>query len=74
MTAKCEACGQEYAIGEWPYCPHGVPAKGTQSPFIARYDFSGGEYTSSLGDRRQMMKRKGLDYSPIGVGMPGCEV
>ena len=24
----CDRCGQVYGIGEWPFCPHGVPLKG----------------------------------------------
>ncbi len=24
----CPACGQDYGVGEWPFCPHGVPLAG----------------------------------------------
>ena len=25
---KCDKCGAEMQIGEWPFCPHGVSARG----------------------------------------------
>lgn len=28
MSGKCEACGNPYSIGDWPFCPHGKPHGG----------------------------------------------
>lgn len=30
-TAVCDNCGQTYAIGEWPLCPHGADGRGSMT-------------------------------------------
>jgi hypothetical protein len=25
MSERCETCGDEIAVGSWPFCPHGAP-------------------------------------------------
>ena len=34
---KCDSCGKDVAIGEWPWCPHGKP-HGQLSDFRERWD------------------------------------
>ena len=34
MTRVCDRCGHTYAIGAWPWCPHGVAASSAISDTI----------------------------------------
>lgn len=72
MTERCEKCGKDYGIGDWPYCPHGVPLE--YHPFVPRFDIALGRYTATLADRWKGMREKKLDYAPRKVGDPRCEV
>ena len=59
---RCDQCGQEYRIGEWPYCPHGRPM-GMLSDFRGYYDeysFPEPVQITSLGQKRQLMRMNGL--------------
>ncbi len=56
---RCGNCGQEMAIGSWPYCPHGELRE--RKPFPAFWDEhispNGPVYIDSLGKWNQEIKR-----------------
>ena len=72
---RCEKCGKEYAIGEWPFCPHGV-GHGTQTfvPYFDEHVSEKGEWVTSLAQRWRLMRENHMDYRGKKVGMPGCMV
>jgi hypothetical protein len=74
--AHCDKCGKDYAIGEWPFCPHGVPhGMMTFVPYWDEHVSSGDPvWVTSLAQRRRLMKENHMDYRGKKVGMPGCEV
>lgn len=61
----CDKCGAEYAIGDWPFCPHGR-YRGT----VVSDSIPGGQLIENLGpdpirvysetERRKIMKARGL--------------
>lgn len=58
----CGTCGQEYGIGEYPFCPHGVPM-GMGPNFKAyRDDFNFPESieVTSLAQKHTLEKMHGL--------------
>lgn len=67
---RCEACGQEYRIGDWPFCPHGVPRGG----IIADTLPGGAQWIENLGpepvwveSKTQLQKEaaaRGLRWDP----------
>jgi len=71
VTERCDRCGQEYGIGEFPFCPHGVPME--YHPFRPRFDIALGKQVNSLGERWKFMREKKLDYAPEKMGEPGVE-
>jgi hypothetical protein len=38
QQAICDTCGEVYAIGDWPFCPHGRPAQGATGAFVEYWD------------------------------------
>jgi hypothetical protein len=63
MTETCRECGKEYGIGEYPFCPHGLP-QGLGPAFRAYLDeinFDRPIEITSLGQKRQLMKAYGLE-------------
>ena len=64
--ATCSKCGTEYAISEWPWCPHGKP-----SQIVIPDDIPGGETVENMGhepvtyysksERRRLMKEHGVE-------------
>jgi hypothetical protein len=72
-TTMCDDCGEEYATGDWPYCPHGRCTQTTE--FSAVWDehiCEDGALIKYAGQRRAIMKQNGLDYRSR-RGMPGQE-
>ena len=71
---KCDECGKELRIGDWPFCPHGR-IEGTlfreRAPY---YDYGLDARITSLAQKRRLMKEANADYRQVGQGMPGCEV
>lgn len=69
---KCPKCGQEYGIGDYPFCPHGsvIPDNNNFTPYK---DIALGRQFNTRGERREHMKRRKWDWDCVGVGMPGCE-
>jgi hypothetical protein len=70
---KCEKCGAEVEIGEWPYCPHGKPTLYVSHSY---YDYTLRETVNSGpgGRRAQLMKERKLEFLSPKIGMPGCEI
>lgn len=74
-TATCDKCGQEYGIGEWPLCPHGVPmGHMTFRPYVDEMVGPEPVEVRSLAEKWRLMKANKADYAPKQVGMPGCMV
>jgi hypothetical protein len=73
--ALCDKCGKNYSVGEWPFCPHGIPHGMHSFKAYTEYNIDHDPiHITSWGQRRQLMKERNLDYHSRGVGMPGCEV
>lgn len=62
----CEKCGKTLEIGEWPWCGHGFPSKGTTAPFVPYFDIGLGRQINSQADRWREMKKQGCQYSSKG--------
>lgn len=71
---KCDDCGKEFSIGEWPFCPHGYPSKGTTSPFIPYFDIGLGQQINTQAERWSHMRKLKCDYRGSKMGTKGCEV
>ena len=60
----CTVCGLPLASGDWPCIytirPHGKSVQ--TAPFTPYFDVGLGEYVTSLGQRRALMKEHHLDY------------
>ena len=41
VASKCKECGRPVSIGEWPFCPHGMPA--SMKPYTGRLFWTGEE-------------------------------
>jgi hypothetical protein len=65
---KCDSCGAELQIGEWPWCPHG-DARGFGDKPIEPYmdEMLGPEPVeiTSRGQRRAIMSKAHLDYHDV---------
>jgi hypothetical protein len=59
----CDKCGKEVTIGEWPFCPHGIPSKATTAPDHAYFDIGLGKYIRNQGERWREMKRQNVQYN-----------
>lgn len=68
----CDTCGAEYTIGDWPYCPHGVPT--AYHPFKPYFDIGLGKEITSQAERWSTMRKQGVQYSGSKMGTKGCEV
>lgn len=74
-SETCPDCEKTYEIGEWPYCPHGIPDGMMMfHPFWAYHMTEDPVYVTSWAHKKRLMKENRLDYSGKRVGMPGCEV
>lgn len=45
---RCEKCGKDYQIGDWPFCPHGRVRGGVQ-----RDEIPGGFVQEHFGDQQE---------------------
>lgn len=54
---RCLDCGRRYAIGEWPYCPHGTasPTKGYE-PHWDYHITDTPVWISNPGDKKKYLK------------------
>jgi len=61
---KCDSCGNELHIGDWPYCPHGS-SRFHVDAFEGYFDEmidSDPVWITSAHQRRKIMDEKGLEY------------
>lgn len=65
---KCDKCGHELKIGEWPYCPHGRGGMALEDPLepyndwqLDPYSHEGPEITTRA-QRRKIMAQHNLEY------------
>ena len=64
MTDRCDACGVEIAIGDWPYCPHGQ-SRFKVDAFEGYWDenlATDPVWVTSARQRRKIMDANGIDY------------
>ena len=72
---KCEACGGEVRIGDWPFCKGNpsahVPAPNFGEEPLEPYEDEhlthepGGVEITTRGQRRQMMREQHLEYHKL---------
>lgn len=72
MSETCSACGEDYEISEWPWCPHGRPSGGFIADSIP--GAPGGSWIENLGpepvwvrDRTELRReaaKRGLKWDP----------
>lgn len=53
---RCEKCGYELAISDWPFCPH-PPAGLTHHEFAAYFDYGLGEEITTRDQRRTLLTK-----------------
>jgi hypothetical protein len=51
---KCHKCSNTYLPGEYPFCPHGLPAE--HRPFVPYFDISLGADITSNYQRNKVAK------------------
>ncbi|MHA2136279.1 MAG: hypothetical protein ACW99J_20660 [Candidatus Thorarchaeota archaeon] len=74
--SKCDKCGNDYTLGEWPWCPHGSAKNFGEEPlepYIDEHltDEHPGILITSRGQRRKIMDKKGFDYKKKFEKPPG---
>ena len=52
----CKECGRVVTIGEWPYCPHGIPA--STKPYTGRKFWTG---TEAYGTKKLLSDEHRVD-------------
>jgi len=77
-TVRCDSCGGEYGLGEWPWCPHGTAgtnwADAPIEPYFDEHISTEGEWITSRGQRRALMAKNGLDYKHKKQPRPGSTI
>lgn len=75
-SMKCDQCGKDVPVGEWPWCPHGIPngMLGQFRPYIDEHLGHEPVEIRSLAERHAHMKAAGLEYRSPKVGTKGCEI
>lgn len=53
---KCDQCGAELQVGDFPFCPHGRPAR--SKGFEAFYDHGLGQTITGFGDVNKACRPK----------------
>lgn len=77
---KCDECGHEFKIGDFPFCPHenvhteGMGMLGEFHPRFDEHISEKGEYITSFADHKRLMKINHMDYRGKKRGMPGQEI
>ena len=62
---KCDSCGAELKIGEWPWCPHGDARHFGEDPIEPYIDENLGHEPveiTSRAQRRKIMYERNLEY------------
>lgn len=77
-TCRCDACGRELTVGEWPFCPHGRTNLNVVSDSIP-----GGETIENLAptpitfhsrsEKREYLRANGIREQVRHVGVPGSD-
>lgn len=83
MTDTCEKCGKAIEVSEWPFCPHGFPARPGGVAMIDDQIPGGPRMFENLGpqevyiDSRSTLKRemetRGLKPFVRHIGTPGSD-
>ncbi len=66
----CERCGIKLKVGDWPFCS-GDPTKHVsaigfgEQPLTPYFDTELGAEVRTRGERRRLMREKGLDYLDV---------
>lgn len=70
---KCDGCGQDVQIGDWPWCPHG---RGDHLVSHTYWDHTlrAEVNTGPGGIRAKLMKERHLEHMSPRRGMPGQEI
>lgn len=64
---NCERCGAPLKVGDWPFC-NGDPTQHVsgvtfgEEPLTPYFDHELGAEVRTRGERRALMRDKGLDY------------
>jgi len=71
VPEKCEKCGEEYKVGEWPWCPHGDGKGFGEEPLAPYLDWQLDPYGPGIeitnrAQRRKEMDKHALDYRDKG--------
>lgn len=66
---KCDKCGEDYGIGDWPWCPHGDGRDFGEEPLEPYVDWNltddpEGIEIRTRGERRKIMDRNHFEYRP----------
>jgi hypothetical protein len=62
----CQTCGHDYVVGEWPWCPHGVPNVGVIDDQLEggprRFETMGDDapFLSTKSEWRREVEARGL--------------
>lgn len=77
-VSRCDKCGKQVEIGDFPFCPHGKVSNHFHTVFVPYIDHNispkpEGELVTSHHHRMQLLKANNLDFADR-TGKPGCEV
>jgi hypothetical protein len=75
---KCDTCGNEFGVGDWPWCPHEFiggdfgeePLEPYMDEHITKKSAPGespepyGPVITTRGERRKLMREQNLEYRP----------
>ncbi len=65
---KCDRCGAELRVGDWPFCPHGPAGRFGDDPIEGYWDehlAPDPVYITTRGERRRLMSKNHLDYLDV---------
>ena len=65
---RCEDCGAEVQIGEWPWCPHGDAlgfGEEPMEPYFDEHVSPEGQKFTTRAERRRFMYRNNLEYKDV---------
>ena len=65
---KCDDCGAELQVGQWPWCPHEDAHNFGEAPLEPYWDEhldSNPIHVTTRHERRQIMARNNLEYHDV---------
>jgi hypothetical protein len=74
---KCDDCGLEIQIGDWPFCPHGPMTHfGDEplTPYVDEMIASEPVEIRTRGERRRLMSRNHLEYADVSSKKRGARL